>query len=232
VWITRAEPGAGETAARVRDLGLGLEPVIEPLLEVRALDIDGVDLAGIGAIAFTSANAVRAFAERWPPPDLPVFAVGGATARAAQASGFARVQSADGDVAALARLIVERRGDLSGPVLHPSAAEAAGDLTGDLAAAGVAARRLALYETVLRTPGPSAAGLLAGEVIALLHSPRAARALADWIAGRDAERLTALCLSPAVAAALDDAKIARVRAAPTPNEDALIAQLADEALAA
>jgi uroporphyrinogen-III synthase len=230
VWITRAEPGAGETAAAVRALGLGLAPVVEPLLEVRTLEVGAADLADIGALAFTSANAVRAFAARWPERAWPVFAVGAATARAARDAGFGAVVSAEGDVAALARTIIATRSERSeGVVLHAAAAEPAGDLIGALASAGVPARRLALYETVARAPGPAAAALLSGEALALLHSPRAAAALRDWMAPRDACRLTALCLSPAVGAALGEARLARVRAAPAPNEAALMALLADEA---
>ena len=58
IWITRAQPGAQATAERVR--GMGLEAVVEPLLEVRALGEGEIDLAGAGALAFTSAHGVRA----------------------------------------------------------------------------------------------------------------------------------------------------------------------------
>jgi uroporphyrinogen-III synthase len=225
VWITRAEPGAGETAARVR--ALGLEALIEPLLEVRPLDVAAAQVADVGAIAFTSANAVRAFAARWPERGAPVFAVGGATARAAAAAGFTQVVSADGDVAALARLITDRRATIAGMVLHASAAEAAGDLTGDLAASGVAARRLPLYETAPRPPGPAVLDRLAGGAVVLLHSPRAARILREAVAPGRLDRLTALCLSPAVAMGLGEAQLAGVRSAAEPNEAALIALLSD-----
>ena len=61
IWITRAQPGADGTAERVR--ALGHEAMIGPLLEVQMLPDAVVDLRGVAALAFTSANGVRAFAE-------------------------------------------------------------------------------------------------------------------------------------------------------------------------
>ena len=58
IWITRAQPGADETAGRVR--ALGHEAVVLPLLTVETLPAE-LDLTGVGALAFTSANGVRAF---------------------------------------------------------------------------------------------------------------------------------------------------------------------------
>ncbi|MEO8925963.1 MAG: uroporphyrinogen-III synthase, partial [Caulobacteraceae bacterium] len=168
VWITRALPGALVTARRVR--GQGFEAVVAPLLAVRALGEGPIDLKGIGAIAFTSANGVAAFAVRSPARGLPVFAVGEATAAAARAAGFARVRSADGDVEALATAIAAHGDELDGAVLHPGAAEPAGDLVAQLASLGLEARSMAIYETV---PEPVSAGLRAmmpGFHAVLVHS--------------------------------------------------------------
>jgi len=226
IWVTRAQPGADEAAARVRTLGL--EALVEPLLEVRAVGEGRPDLAGVAALAFTSANAVRAFAGRSPDRSLRVFAVGAATAGAARAAGFTDIASADGDVAALGHLIAGEGAGLDGAVLHPSAAEPAGDLVGALAAAGVQVMSLTLYETVALCPGPAATEAIVQGAVALVHSPRGAGALRAFIGDSPAPGLTALCLSPAVAAALAHAAVAAVRAAATPDEDALLALLADE----
>jgi uroporphyrinogen-III synthase len=224
VWVTRAQPGADETAARVR--AMGLEAVVEPLLEVRPVGEGPLDLVGVGAVAFTSANAVRAFAVRSARRDLPIFAVGAATAEAARDAGFATIQSAAGDVAALGRLILSRAESLDGSILHAAAAEPAGDLVGVLLAGGASARSLPLYETTVRAPAPRTRDVVAGGAIVLAHSPRAARALGAWVEDRDVSRLTALCLSPAVAAPLTGAPLAEVRAADAPTEAALMTLLA------
>jgi uroporphyrinogen-III synthase len=220
VWITRAQPGADATAARVRDLGM--QPLVEPLLEVRPLPSGPLDLAGVGALAFTSANAVRAFVPHCAARGLPVFVVGGATAAAARDAGFDDVRSADGDVRLLGELILSQRHALAGAVLHPSAVEPAGDLVGALEAAGVEAARLALYETVMRAPAPTLLEALPGVRFVLLHSPRGARALAGVLDRFSAPDLTALCLSPAAAAPLTAAGLAVVASAEAPREDALM----------
>jgi uroporphyrinogen-III synthase len=226
IWITRAQPGADATAERVR--ALGHEPLIAPLLTVRHLDAVDVDLSGVAALAFTSANGVRAFAEKSGERGLRVFAVGAATAQAAREAGFRAVLSADGDVAALAEGIAARRSELMGEVLHAGAAELAGDLIGALAARDVAARRLTLYETALATiPAAQAKTLLRADVV-LLHSPRAATALAKLLRGRGgAPGLRALGLSPAILKPLARTKLAGKASPPFPLETALL-QLIDK----
>ena len=219
VWITRAQPGADLTAQRLRILGHA--PLVAPLLEVRPVD-GAIDLDGIGALAFTSANAVAAFAERSLSRNLPVFTVGDATAAAARAARFSRVQSAEGDVDALAALITARRGAFTGAVLHPGARDLAGDLKGALNAAGLKARNATVYETLVLPPSPEALEALPSLDAILIHSPRAARALSDLAAARP---IKVLCLSPAAVPPLRAQGFTDVEAADTPTELALLALL-------
>ncbi len=225
VWITRAEPGASATAARVT--ALGLAPLIAPLLSFHPLPADlslGVD----EVLAFTSLNGVERTAALTARRDMPVFAVGDATAEGARAAGFTGVVSAAGDVEALAALILAARP--AGGVAHPAAEETAGDLVGRLNAEGLPARKLAIYrtQTVAKAPLAVVAALQAGALAAvLIHSPKAGRAaaglLADW---RDRLGGTAaLGLSPACVAPLQDLGFAAVAAAAAPTEDALMQML-------
>ena len=224
IWITRAQPGAEATADRVR--ALGHEALIGPLLAVRNLDDIAVDLTGVAALAFTSANGVRAFAELCAERALRVFAVGAATAQAARAAGFRLVLSADGDVDALAEGIGQRRGELRGCVLHPGAAEPAGDLAGALERLGVAARRLILYETgPVKLDAETAARLVAADA-ALLHSPRAAQVLAALLKAHPAPRLRALGLSKATVRPLSRTPLAE-RAFPSMPLEAALLNLID-----
>ena len=225
IWITRAQPGAQATAERVR--ALGFEPVVAPLLSLRALGDGPIDLAGVGAIAFTSANAVTAFAARSDARSLPVFAVGGATAAAATAAGFSAVVSADGDGSALASAIAARVGSLDGAVLHPAAAEPAGDLARALGARGIESRTLAIYETVPAALSPWVRVQIPHFHAVLLHSPKAARLLAAILSRIAAPRLYICCLSPAVAAPLRGLDLPRLHAAALPNEDALLNLIVD-----
>ena len=219
VWVTRASPGAEATAARLTDRGF--VALVAPLLEVRPVDGGPVDLADVGALAFTSANGVAALAARSDRRDLPVYAVGAATARAAWAAGFSNVVSAGGDVAALAQAI-HSAGAPDGCVFHAAPAEPAGDLVGALAAVGIPARAVTIYETAPVALGPETVARVASADAVLLHSPKAARLQARHLAEHPAGGLRALCLSDAVAAPLEGAGLATIRAAATPSETALL----------
>jgi uroporphyrinogen-III synthase len=220
IWITRAQPGADTTAERVR--ALGHDPVVAPLLTVRPLVDVAVDLHGVAALAFTSANGVRAFADASGERGLKVFAVGAATAQAARAVGFKSVLSADGDVLALAEGIAARRSELRGAVLHPGAAEPAGDLCGALSGQGVEARALILYETIPGYPDEMAAPEIARCDAVLLHSPRASKALARYLKAHPAPNLRALGLSKSVLSPLSRTPLAQRAFPPMPLEAALL----------
>ena len=232
IWVTRAQPQAEATADRVRLLGF--EPVVAPVLAARPMTGAVVDLAGVDALAFTSAAGVAAFAALAGAPDpagapdlasalgLMVFAVGDATAEAARAAGFADVTSAHGDVHALTALIAGagRRPSL---VLNPTAAEPAADLIRLLADRGVAARSVVVYETAeveLQDPPDNLWGLL-------VHSPRAARAVVRAVLTTDVSGMSAFAISPAAAAPLAAREFARVVAAPFPNEATLLNLIQD-----
>lgn len=218
VWVTRSQPGAQTTSQRL--IEAGHTPLIAPLLTVRAL-APPVDLDGFDALAFTSANAVRVFAGLEARRDRPVWTVGDATAQAARQAGFATVTSSHGDVAALGALLAKALPPHA-KVLHPCAVERAGDLAAPLAAAGVGLAALAVYETA---PAPQTPALLAAAAacsVVLLHSPKAARALNAVLDAQALRIARALCLSPAVAAALEARNFDTVAAAALPNDAALL----------
>lgn len=224
VWITRTRPGADSTARAVR--ALGHTAVVEPLFEVRDLATD-LDFGAAAALAFTSANAVRALAARTSERTLRVFAVGDATAQAAREAGFRNVLSTRGDVEALAAGILSRKRELTGPVLHPGGAELAGDLVGALAKGGVEARAVALYETVERPAPAEVVARLDSIDDVLLHSPRGARALAATLRETAAPNLRALCMSRAVAQPLarlrTAGRLGQVVPARLPTDEDLVA---------
>ena len=211
VWITRAEPGASETAERVA--AHGHKAVVAPLLMLERLPNPQMNLHDVRAIAFTSANGVRAFAAASPERDFRIFCVGAATA----------AEAGDGDVAALAQRIATRQLELrGGVVLHPGAAHPAGDLVGALKRAGIEARGVALYDSMPAQVSPEIlAGM--GEIDAvLLHSPKASKVLAKLLRKHPAPHLRALCLSPAVARPLSRIDLSERVAAPIPFEAALL----------
>lgn len=214
VWITRAEPGAARTAARLRDMGF--EPIVAPLLTIKNLTPPVPDLAPFAALAFTSINGVAAFAALTPRRDRPVFAVGDASAQAAHDAGFTNVRSASGDLHALARLIAGAIANAD--VLVPQAETPAGDLAAALTTAG--ARNVSVHSlTVYRAIETSVAAPALFDAV-LIHSPRAGKALAKL--GHDAlAHAVPACISPAAAAPLVALGLTPV-VAKSPDEPSLL----------
>jgi uroporphyrinogen-III synthase len=117
VLVTRPEADAAALVAALE--ARGHEALAQPLLTIEpAVPEPPLDLAGVQALLFTSANGVRAFADVSQERGLPVFAVGDASAEAARAARFAKVESASGDVEDLARLVKDRLDPGAGPLLH------------------------------------------------------------------------------------------------------------------
>ena len=209
VWVTRTEPGASETAERIR--ALGHTPVVAPLLVTQELDVDPPRKGE--ALAFTSPNGVRHY---HGPTTATAWCVGEATADAARAKGFTDVRVGGEDVADLAaRLTYE----LDRPLLHWAGAHVAGDLVGALQSVGLTARRAIAYraEAVANDP-------LDADVDAVLfHSPRAARIYSDLASNRAS---VAVSLSPRVARAVEPDTVYARYTADAPTEAALMATLA------
>lgn len=208
-------------------------PVLSPMTEIR-FHAAAPALSGIGAVAFTSANGVRALAHAAGPVALPVFAVGEATAREAEARGFHVAGVGAGNVESLARLIAQaaEAGAFEGAALHAAGSERAGDLAGALARAGVPARCESLYEARpvgALTPAAAQALRQGKEVWAALFSPRSASLFIEAVdrAGlrEDLKRAGALCLSDAVAKAARRTRWAQIAVAPDRSAEAMIAAL-------
>jgi len=203
VLITRPQPDAEAFAEHCRREGL--EPVVAPLIAVKFVD-DWTAPARAGALAFTSANGVRAFASHSRVRSLAAFCVGAATADTAAEAGFSSISVANGDVDSLAALIAKNAGALPGPVIHIAGTRRAGDLVALLHENGVAAERIVAYETVEATNLPDAARAATGSgraVAVTLFSPRTAKLFLNLVGGAGmTEALTrcrAVCLSDAVA---------------------------------
>jgi len=214
----------------------GIEAVLEPLLTIRpkpgVASLLAKELGGVQALLFTSANGARVFAAACTERKLPVFTVGDATSQAAKAAGFVHVESAQGDVAALARLAAARLKPGDGPLLHPASSDVAGDLVGALAKAGFDLRRAAIYESIPADAlsAEAAALIKRGEIdAALFFSPRTAGCFVRLAAKAGLTdslgRTVAFALSAEVARALRDMAWRRIAVAEAPTEDSLLASL-------
>ncbi|MBW8727559.1 MAG: uroporphyrinogen-III synthase [Inquilinus limosus] len=228
--VTRPREEAERFADAMRDRGL--DPVVAPILEIEPVDPGPIDLADVQAVLATSRNGIDAFARRVARRDLPVLAVGDATAELARALGFRTVASAAGDGDDLAELARARLDPAGGVLLHPSGEDVARDLTDLLA--GFTVRRIVLYRArpAAELP-PAAVAALADPGLAgvVFFSPRTAKVFATLAARVELTHrlagLTAVCLSPAVAQALDPSPWRAVRIADRPDSPSLLARLSD-----
>lgn len=201
---TRPAPDADAFSDAIRAAGAAV--ILSPVMAIRFRDAPAF-VDGDEALAFTSANGVRAFARANPDRRPKVFAVGRATADAARRAGFADVAAAGGAVESLAALIAGTKGSLR--ILHLAGSDRAGDLVAALAAHGVSARRQVLYDAVPAADLTPQARLVLGaepqNCAVGLFSPRSAtlfcaQAVRSGVGDR-LSRATLLAFSEAVAAA-------------------------------
>jgi len=212
--MLRPEPGASQTARRAQ--AMGFHTVIHPLFAIRPVAWEPPDPAAYDGVMITSANAVRhggpALARYH---QLPLFAVGQASAKAAREAGFVDVREGYGGVAALLQRIADagfRR------ILHLSGR----DVT-EAEHPAIKIERLSVYESV--ADDDAARGLavrvIAGDCL-LVHSPRAGRVVADHIDPARRSTLNVAAISPAALAACGTGW-AQGQAPSDPNDKALLA---------
>ena len=226
VLVTRPEPGASETAARLLDLGYS--PVQAPCLEVVARAAHLPSPAGLAAVLATSGQAVALPAAYH---GVPLFAVGDATARRASAAGFATVHSADGDAADLRRLILRECDPAAGALLLAVGAGQSQSLATDLRQDGFRVLRRVVYAVrpVSRLADAVAAALHRQEVrAALFFSAETAQAFVRLLPGELRGALAevdALAIGRKAGAALRVLPWHDVRVALRPTQDELLALL-------
>ncbi|OSQ40960.1 uroporphyrinogen-III synthase [Thalassospira mesophila] len=191
-----------------------------------------LDLDNIQALVFTSANGVRAFTRHCNRRDLPVLAVGDATASTAHAAGFTDIASARGNIDDLADLISQKVSPDKGGLYHPAARKTAGDLGTLLAAKGYVVRRQTLYEAHAANAFPPAliGGLVhAGIDAVLFFSPRTAETFVKLVEHHNIKgamaNMTAICLSPAVQDRLASLHWRKVVVAAQPTQQSLLSAL-------
>lgn len=226
VLITRPEPGATETAARLA--ALGLVPILAPVLSIVARDVHVPD--HVIATLLTSRSAVAAC-----PPflhDRPVFTVGTATANCASDAGFHRVMNADGDAAGLATLVAATLSPADGSLFLPTGQGQGAELAACLRQLGFHVLRRVVYQAdrIPVLPEAAASHLRQGQLGAAMffsgetsrHFVRLLRAagLAETV--NDVE---AVSISERAAVPLRLLHWRRIRVAAKPNQEAMLVLL-------
>jgi uroporphyrinogen-III synthase len=232
VLITRPEPGAGETAERIRELGF--EPVQAPMLRVKVLRVKvwtgRLPGGGIQAVLATSGNAIAGLSGM--NRSIRLLAVGDATADRARAAGFTNVASAGGDAGDLAELVSRSLVPREGPLLLACGRGHGLPLAATLRGAGFRVLRRIVYaaEPVRDLTAPALIALRAGQVrAALFFSAETARQFV-LLACRhglqeSVREVAALAISAPVGVALSVLPWGDVLIAARPNQDELLALL-------
>ncbi|GAA0786160.1 hypothetical protein GCM10009077_40220 [Roseibium denhamense] len=188
--------------------------------------------AGQGtALAFSSQRAVYALngaARAGHLRQYPVFAVGDATANACREAGYQTVLSANGDLTALARTILQAADDFAvQQVLYFAAQDRAGDLAGLLQVEGIPCQTVETYRmvTVPTLPAEILTNLSGGIYDGVLvYSRRTSEAFASALSQSKGTygigKLPVYALSTRAGAPLSD--VAHLKISPHPREDALL----------
>ena len=207
----------------------GIPVICEPLLNIRLSDDPAPDLTNVQALIFTSRNGVRAFVRQSNMRNIPVFAVGDATAQFAYLRGFECVHAASGDVGSLIEMVGRSVEPDAGILLHIAGSAVAGNLSGSLRTHGFDVARKVMYETraadtlSTRTLEVFKKKQLEGVVF---FSPRTARTFVKI--SRDMKnrerfgQVSAYCLSGAVASAVESLPWKRVFIAKMPTFQAFL----------
>jgi uroporphyrinogen-III synthase len=228
VLITRPEPGASETAARVA--ALGLTPVVASFLDIRAVPSRLPPPDQIAAVLLASGSAIGPLPKSYL--DRPVLTVGSATARRAAAAGFTNVVSADGDATALVELVRKSRDPHKGTLLLAAGRGQSLALARELRASGYRVLRRVVYsaQPARQLPEAARAALLDGDTkfvlffsaetaLCFMRLVRAA-GLIDTLRTRDA-----ITIGGQAGMALRGDYWARVRVAGRPTQDEMLALL-------
>ncbi|WP_349436191.1 uroporphyrinogen-III synthase [Pararhizobium sp. A13] len=234
VLVTRPQPSAAATAARLE--ALGHEAIVLPMMEAGYQPQAALDVLPLphSAIAVTSAEAFRALSaisDRLAPHlQTPVFCVGAATADAARQLGFQSIIAGPGTGAGLAQLIADTARSLEDGLVYLAGLPRSPGFETALREAGIRCHVADVYRMSPIAHAPETVeNLLASRKpeAVLFYSHETARhffalnALAPKTAFHD---MRLLCLSEHVADAVPRG-IGHIAIAAEPNEKSLFALL-------
>lgn len=178
VLVLRPEPGASATVAKAREYSLEASAV--PLFEIKPVKWDAPEPSNFDGVLLTSANAVRQAGERLSGyRGLQAYAVGEATATAAREAGFGIASVGNSGVD---RLLASIDPDLR--LLHLCGEDRR---TREQPKQKITAVPVYRAEAIER---PELGDL--SDVIALIHSPRAAARFAELVSERSAISIVAI----------------------------------------
>jgi uroporphyrinogen-III synthase len=231
VLITRPERDCAELKSQL--VAFGCEVTAAPLIEIEFNEIATSELDGAIGLIATSRNGLRALAQSpglESARTLPLFAVGPATAALAHELGFGTIITGTGTAADLVPTIKDHAGTRQGRFAHLAGDHLAFDLGAALNANGLGYGRIKAYRSVAaKALDDSITGLLASRSLdaAILMSPRTARVWVSLVRALpeapDLSKVVHICLSDAVAKALQPLGPAKIEVSGAPNSGEIVA---------
>jgi uroporphyrinogen-III synthase len=231
-FLLRPPEETAETAAFLERKGWRCTS--ESALDIREVKaaravLDEAVAAKPRAMAVTSRHALPPLARLAETREIPLYAVGAATARAARKLGFSRVEEGGGTARALTDLLCAlpmRRDEF---LLYARGRDIAMDMADCIAQTGRGMREVVVYAAHARPAlsGETREALRSEEVlVAAVYSRRGLAALETWLRkeslGAHTARATMLlCFSASIARAAQPDLWRRVLAASTPTESAM-----------
>ena len=211
--VTRPEPGNAATVEQAKKLGLDARAM--PLFAAHALEWSAPAAENFDALLLTSA-----FAAKLAGPDLarlsslPVYAVGAATARAAEAAGLTVAMTGSADAG---RLLDDMASQDIRTILW-----LCGRDRSEFDARGAVITAVPCYAVEPVPPPAGWSTLIAAPAIILAHSARAAQRISDLVGGARGD-LALVAISASVAAAAGDGW-RDLAIAGQPNDAAMLAE--------
>ena len=146
ILLTRPLEDCSEMIVKFQSLGHKVSHL--PLLSIKKILHEKIDLSEFRGIVFTSSNAVRFLDLNRLDKKIKCFCVGNSTEKEARVHGFSNTIAAEGNVLNLKELILQNFDKTEGKLIYVSGENISVDLDNQLQNEGYDVKRLINYETV------------------------------------------------------------------------------------
>ena len=146
ILLTRPLEDCSEMIIKFQSLGHKVSHL--PLLSIKKILHEEIDLSKFKGIIFTSSNAVRFLNLKGLDKNIKCFCVGNATENEARRHGFSNTIAAEGNVLNLKELILQNFNKTEGKLIYVSGENISVDLDNQLQNEGYEIKRVINYETV------------------------------------------------------------------------------------
>ena len=146
ILLTRPLEDCSEMIIKFQSLGHKVSHL--PLLSIKKVLHEKIDLSEFRGIVFTSSNAVRFLNLNSLDKKIKCFCVGNSTEKEARGYGFSNTIAAEGNVLNLKELILQNFDKTEGKLIYVSGENISVDLDNQLQNEGYEVKRLINYETV------------------------------------------------------------------------------------